>query len=262
LPLFVRVPIIPRRLGPTLAPVVLTIVLFIAAACGGGEPGPAPTPTGVPAFGLGTPSMAALLEQNAAAMRSAESLHFEFRATIELRAVRRPLGEQPNGGNVQIAALALEGDAMTPDKVLGRMVVSPPGSLVLQIDYIAIGDSGYRTHLSTGEWQLSPTLASGLPSPLDFMGDSAAVFDDAVALGIENVDGTDAYHIQAEVTTAVYGGPATRPVADVWIAVDGSHLVQIEVDTEIGPFLRVQFAGLGVLGRSRYELRYEAFKAW
>ena len=36
-------------------------------------------------------------------------------------------------------------------------------------------------------------------------------------------------------------------MADVWIAVDGSHLVQIEVDTEIGPFLRVQFAGLGVM---------------
>ena len=190
--------------------------------------------------------MAGLLEQNAAAMRSVESLHFEFRATIEMRAVRRPLGEQPNGGNVNNSPLVLEGDAKAPDKVLDRMVVGPPGALVIQVDYITIGDSGYRTHLSTGEWQLSPTLASELPSPLDFMGDSATAFDDAVALGIENVDGTDTYHIQARVTSSLYGGPATRPLADVWIAAEGSHLVQIEVATEIGPALRDQIAGLSV----------------
>ena len=236
--------------GLSRALIVPAMALIVAAGCGDGRPDPTPTPTEPPAFGPGTPSLTALLDSNAAAMRSVGSLRFEVRTVIEMRAVRRPMGEQPNGGNPQSSPIVLQGVAMSPDKVSGTLIVGPPESILLQTDYVVIGDSGYRTHLSTGEWQLSPMLATELPSPLDFMGDSAAAFDDPVSLGIESGDGTDAYHIQARGATAIFGGPGTRPLADVWIAVDGAHLVQIEVETEIGPSLREQSSGSRVATRA------------
>ena len=246
MPAAMRVNIIPRMIGLSRALIVPAMALVVAAGCGDGRPDPTPTPTEPPAFGPGTPSLTTLLDSNAAAMRSVGSLRFEIRTVIEMRAVRRPMGEQPNGGNLHSSPIVLQGVAMSPDKVSGTLIVGPQESVLLQTDYVAIGDSGYRTHLSTGEWRLSSMLATELPSPLDFMGDSAAAFDDPVSLGIESVDGIDAYHIQARVATAIFGGPGTRPLADVWIAVDGAHLVRVEVETEIGPALREQLAALGV----------------
>lgn len=182
-------------------------------------PIPPPTPTLIlpttfptlPPIPVGD-SPETILQNTQLAMAAAQSYHFELEMLFDIAAP---------GMSMAFPAI-FSGDFQAPDRMQASLSMNILGS-VIETQVVVIGDASYSTDPETGEWL--PKSSSLFPvEPLDFVGSYDTELLNAELVGIEEIDGVQAYHLTGTVDAKELGEDFSAVQADVqmeyWIGVD------------------------------------------
>jgi hypothetical protein len=209
-----------------IAALVVTVALV---ACGGGNGGSAPpTATSEP---LTAPQIL-----NNASKRMAETTSLRFKLDVNGKTY------VDTAGTIQL--LEASGELERPNKVRSQFKVRVAGTATLTMQIITIGDQTWSTNLITGKWEQAPEEFSYNPSILfDKQGGVGPVMDrvtNAQRLEDEKLKGAQAYHVRADVTSAVIG-PLTAEtltgspvIVDLWIDQENFNLLRAQL-TGVSP---------------------------
>ena len=125
--------------------------------------------------------------------------------------------------------ISFVGDVVAPDRMRGKLNVNL-GLLALEVETIVIGEATYTTNLQTAEWELGPGLPAALPDPSELARLGAKLVDelgDVELVGLESLEGLDAYRISGASLLSDFGGPEGEAQVDIWIDVEDFLVVQV-----------------------------------
>lgn len=196
--------------------------LLTLTGCGG-EPEPAPTP--VPE----TVTPQEILEAASTRLAETQSVHF----TLDVA------GDTFIDSSQTIRLLGAEGDLVRPDRVQTTFQAEVLGRAV-SLQLITIGEQSWTTNILTGEWGSAPLEFSYQPDVLfstqDGIGPVMGRVKDVTRAADEQIDGRDAFHVQAEVDESIVG-PLT------YYTIKGSPVTaNLWIDRETNDLLRAQLA--------------------
>ena len=177
---------------------------------------PTPEPSLTPQPVGDAPPIEEILELTNTSMAAAESYHFELVASLETLMSGIPLN----------IPLTFSGDFLAPDNMQGTLSIYLFGT-VTETQFVTIGDLAYSTDVETGEWVQD--AESLLPfDPNDFVGSFQIELTDPQLIGIEDVDGIQAYHLVGVIPSDNLGedfaGADSEVQGEYWIGVD-NHLI-------------------------------------
>ena len=163
----------------------------------------------------------------------------------------------PTGDTVTTIPITFEGDAQVPDRMKGKLTVSL-GFFSVTMETVHVGDTTYSTNLETGEWEVSASLASAIPSPVELLEVALPALRDAALIGEETLEGTALYRLRgspppppADVLAAAEG----TAVADFLISLDDFLILQIQAEGEVAlDDAGDQLAGFGMSGTAAIEM--------
>lgn len=205
------------RLVAPFAAVVMTLIIALVTACGGGTGQTATLPQG-----------ATLLADSAKAMRSVSTTRFAFDV-------------QGNTPGVQLRSaegqLTREGSAKGSAKV-------DEGRQLLELQFTIIGQDLYLRPPTGPVQKLPLSFAGSVYDPSIILnpdrGIAAALASgkDATTQKREQADGVDTYRVQVTFPAQPLGtlvpGLAMDKPSEVWIAVQGSRLIKAQFPTTSG----------------------------
>jgi hypothetical protein len=206
------------------SPVLLVLVVLFVMTLGGcgAETEVAPTPTA-------TPSPTSLLEMASRRLAETQSVHFKL--NVE--------GETYIDSGKTIRLIGAEGDLQRPDRVRTTFQAEVMGRAI-SLQLITIGDRSWTTNILTGEWGDAPLEFAYRPDILfstqDGIGPVMGRVENVTQLDDEEIEGRDAYHLQASVDQSVVG-PLT------YYTINGSPVsVDLWIDRETYDLLRARLA--------------------
>jgi len=195
-------------------------------------PAPSPTPTPVPtATATSIPTSNSVLGQDASdiiesslsVMQEIESFHFEMEAKLSM----------DSGGTPMELPISFVGDYQAPDRTRGKIIISL-GFISLEMETVTIGDKAYTTNPQTGEWEVTPGSAMGLPGPTDIAGltDNSSV-EGVSVIGETTLNGTQVLHLQGKPPKDLFGDAEGDINTELWIGLEDSLIRQIKIEGDI-----------------------------
>ena len=179
-------------------------------------------------------SVSDILENASQRLADTDAMHFRLDVEGETRI-------DPAG---TIRLLNAEGTMARPNKVDTRFQVKVLGQTAT-IRMITIGEEAWTTDLITGKWMTAPSEFGYNPAILydnqDGLGPVMGKIDNPQLIGIEDVDGTETYHIRGtasdEVIAPLTSGTMEGDKIDLDLWVDGEtwDLVRVIVAEPEGP---------------------------
>lgn len=204
---------------------ILSALLMLLTACGGDSP----------SGSLDDDMSVNDILQNAS-KRLADTDTMHFRLDVE--------GETRIDAAGTIRLLNAEGTMARPNKVDTRFQVKVLGQTAT-IRMITIGEDAWTTDLITGKWVTAPSEFGYNPAILydnqDGLGPVMGKIDDAQLIGIEDIDGTQTYHVHGtasdDVIAPLTSGTMKGDKIDLDLWVDGEtwDLVRVIVAEPAGP---------------------------
>ena len=152
-----------------------------------------------------------------AAMAAQVSFHYDIQGSIRASSATTGI------------PISFVGDVVAPDRMRGKLNVNL-GLLALEVETIVIGEATYTTNLQTAEWELGPGLPAALPDPSELARLGAKLVDelgDVELVGLESLEGLDAYRISGASLLSDFGGPEGEAQVDIWIDVEDFLVVQV-----------------------------------
>jgi LppX_LprAFG lipoprotein len=203
---------------------VICSLVLVLTACGGSEASPQPAATATP-----TPSATDILSKASERMAATQSLRFHLGVD----------GQTYIDNAKTIQLLEASGELQRPDRVHARFKIKIVPGVTITTEIITIDDQTWSTDIVTGKWGPAPTEFTYDPTVLfDNQGGVGPVMNKVVdpqVVGMEEVQGKDAYHITGTATEEIVG-PVTSntmhgsPVAvDLWIDKSTFDLLQAKL---------------------------------
>lgn len=175
------------------------------------------------------PDVNELLDAGAERLAETETMSF----TMELEGTT-----YVDGANT-IQLLGAEGVMQRPDRVDVTFTALVLGRQQISIRMISIGDDSWITDIVTGKWVTSPPEFGYNPSVLfsddQGLGPVMGRMNDPKIVGSEEIDGKDAWHVEAsvdgDVSKAMTSGTMKGTVQklDVWIDKETNDILQIRI---------------------------------
>ena len=181
---------------------------------------PAPTATAVTAPAPASGQDAAEIVSAALdALAEAESYHFLVEAVIEV---------EEEGTTLELP-FTFDGDFQQPDRLRGEMTMSL-GFFSVETEIVLIGEDYYAKNPISGEWEANSSTLDAFPQPIAMFampGTLTSLTADPVLVGIEDLDGTQAYRLR--VTGDGLGLGVDEPITlDLWVDLEELKLRRIE----------------------------------
>ena len=205
--------------SPTPAPTATPVPTPSPPPAPTSTPAPAaledPTPAPAPAVGADAGDIvAAALD----ALAEAESYHFLVEAVIEV---------EEEGTTLELP-FTFEGDFQQPDRLRGEMTMSL-GFFSVETEIVLIGEDYYAKNPASGEWEANSAALEAFPQPIATFampGTLTSLAADPVLVGIENLDGAEAYRLRLSGDGLQLG--ADEPVTlDLWIDLEELKLRRV-----------------------------------
>jgi hypothetical protein len=165
-------------------------------------PTPRPTSTPTPTLTPTPPSPQALLESSSAALREANTYHFDM--DMQMKS-----GTQPD------VSLTLTGDFQAPDRVQARMSTSAAGTPI-KTEMIIISQTTYFVNPATGNWEIASAPVAPL-RPDMFTTAEMKRLEDLKLVGEENLDGAPVYHVAGTFPMKAAGLVEGDLLIEYWI---------------------------------------------
>lgn len=170
-----------------------------------------------------------------------EILSAASRAMGDVRTARFAL--EVEGPLTGLAVRGAEGAITRDGEASGTVSLEQSGDLVLY--EVVIAEGTFYVKGPTGGFQALPAIAAQglydptrLLDPFEGLAGLLATARDPRTVGVEEVDGTEAYRVRAGIGTGLLDelmplAPGQDQVdADLWVAVEESHLLRIEVSVQ------------------------------
>lgn len=212
--------------SPTPAPTATPVPTATPAPTATPVPTATPAPTAISApDATAVPTLAS--GQNAAeivsaaldALAKAESYHFMVEAVIEV---------EEEGTTLELP-FTFEGDFQQPDRLRGEMTMSL-GFFSVETEIVLIGEDYYAKNPISGEWEANSTALEAFPQPIATFampGTLTSLTADPVLVGIEDLDGVQAYRLRLSGDGLELG--AEEPITlDLWVDLEELKLRRIE----------------------------------
>lgn len=200
-------------------------------------------------FAPSTPELGAaeVMSRSSDALKKTTSVHFKLTSTGGMMAI-----------GTGLAARAIEGDVVRPDRLKGT-AVSTFGKLTVDLGFMVIGTHQYVTNPITKKWQELPASATA-PNLLDPDHGAAALLKqvtDLKKLANESVDGVDCFHVGGKIAAALIAGLVGAPGngealdGEVWVGTKDFLPRQIRL---VGPVATNEPPGIQrTLSLSKYD---------
>ena len=175
-------------------------------------PTPAPSPEGEADAG-------AIVAGALDALAEAESYHFLVEAMIEV---------EEEGTTLELP-FTFEGNFQKPDRLRGEMTMSL-GFISVETEVVLIGEDYYAKNPVSGEWEVNSAVQDLFPQPIAMFATPdtlAPLAADPVLVGVENLDGMQAYRLRLTGDELDLG--TSEPITlDLWVDLDELKLRRIE----------------------------------
>ena len=212
---------------------LVAVLVLLLSAC---APPPPPAPTATP-----TPTPQDYLAAAANAMARLRSVQF----SLEHEGAQIVL--DPTLGAVFVSAV---GAYESPDKVHATVKADLAGT-VLEIKMLWLPEGNVISNPLTGAYQalpadipLDPVAMFNLDTGISEILATGLV--EAELVGAESIAGVEARHITANASAAAFADLVPVEVEgalaiDVWLAVDGDHVLRVEITAESGDTTTIEF---------------------
>lgn len=216
----------------------IVALALVAAACGGGGS----SETTLPA------DATAILSASGSAMERLTAVRFEMRLSGSRVLVDR---------GADLALSGAVGEYAAPDSAKAVLTLET-GGLFFDVGSVAIGPKRWATDPLTNDWGSLPD-GTGINPAIIFDTDVGwkplLTIDMAAAdlLGLESLDGTDAYHLRGDVQG--------ERVAVITAGLAGEQPITVDlwVDPGSGFVLRIEFATSAEAGQTDWSIRLSEF---
>ena len=166
-------------------------------------------------------------------MRQVESFHAEVDAAftvIQTEASFR-MDEESFGTKFPIRFI---GDFQLPDRASGKLQLAL-GLVLLELDFVKIGEIAYITNPETGAWEQYPLFLTGLPDPYDLVlpPSEPLRYSNFEVIKEETIDGVQTRHIRADLRANFLGSAFDNLFVEMWIGKEDNLLHRLTMAGEV-----------------------------